>query len=138
VPTLPPEAQENTPEGAEAFVRHWVEVLNDANHGSGGKAIRSLSADACAQCAAIAETADNIARGRTKVEGGAWSVVAVGEAPGRPETGDLLLGVSVKIEPGWITRGSGDRERTQGARETLSFSLSWKGGWAVEQIRTTG
>ena len=49
-PTMPPEAAERTAAGAEAFVRHWFEVLEYAYASGDTRHLVTISSPECASC----------------------------------------------------------------------------------------
>ncbi|MDP9823415.1 DUF6318 family protein [Nocardioides massiliensis] len=135
-PELPAAARENTPEGAEAFVRHWVEVLNSTRSGVGGQAIRRHSADGCIQCRAISETADEIRAGSLVVDGGDWHVATSTINPYDPPEGDLIVVTRMEINQGSVTRDGQSPSPTQSSTKSISFVLDWQDRWIVLEIRT--
>jgi hypothetical protein len=48
-PTMPPQAEKDTPEGAAAFVRHYIDVFNYAAKTGSTEPLKSLS-QGCAAC----------------------------------------------------------------------------------------
>lgn len=55
VPELPDVAQENTLAGAEAFIRHYIELLNYASHTGDTDALEAVSDQDCAGCSHYAD-----------------------------------------------------------------------------------
>jgi hypothetical protein len=53
LPTMPPQAEKDTPEGAAAFVRHYIDVFNYAAKTGNTRQLRSLS-DSCGPCESYA------------------------------------------------------------------------------------
>jgi len=54
-PTLPPEAMERTAAGAEAFVRHWFEVLEYAYATGSTEPLDEISGQECESCQTFIE-----------------------------------------------------------------------------------
>ena len=59
-PSMPPEARGTTAASAEAFVRHWVAVLNYSGPAGESAELRRLSTKACVDCDAIADFIDTV------------------------------------------------------------------------------
>jgi hypothetical protein len=49
-PTMPAQAKEDTPEGAAAFVKHYIDVFNYASNTGDVKELSKLSSDTCTTC----------------------------------------------------------------------------------------
>lgn len=49
-PTLPAQAKQNSPEGAAAFVKHYIDVFNYASNTGNVEELSRLSAPACEGC----------------------------------------------------------------------------------------
>ena len=49
-PAMPDQAQENTPEGAAAFVKHYIDVFNYASNTGNTTELRKLTAPSCSGC----------------------------------------------------------------------------------------
>ncbi len=54
-PTMPAQAKENTPEGASAFVAHYIEVLNYASNTGDVEFLSQLSSPDCDGCQSYIE-----------------------------------------------------------------------------------
>ena len=60
LPPLPEEATENTPEGAEAFIRYYFDVVNLATTTPDASFIPPLSADECVACTNLQGIAEEL------------------------------------------------------------------------------
>jgi len=56
-PSAPPEAREQTPEGAVAFTRHWWDVVNHVRASADAQPLRDLTDSGCRVCAMFLEYA---------------------------------------------------------------------------------
>jgi len=71
-PTVPAEAQEQTPDGAAAFVRHWFDSLTYSWNVMDSAPIRALGE--CLTCVQFAETIDSVDARGNHLEGNQISV----------------------------------------------------------------
>lgn len=60
LPTPPAEASAHTPDGAAAFVRFYIDLINDAYATGASQPLRAYATDACDSCASIADAVDDI------------------------------------------------------------------------------
>lgn len=127
-PKLPPEAEESTKAGAEAFVEYWWEIVNYAQATGDTKTLKRTSVESCQTCHSGIDWIDQVyaAGGRVVGEGyeildqnaiaapgGSWAIVArirVGDqaAKGAGELNERFPGgvrrhvLSVNLNPnGW-------------------------------------
>ena len=73
-PTVPAAAQQQTPDGAAAFVQHWFDTLNYAYAAMDTEPFLESSADSCLTCAALARTVESVASRGNLIDGGQISV----------------------------------------------------------------
>lgn len=73
-PTLPPEANGGTPKAAEAFARHYVDLINYAMHSGDTAPLRRLTKSSCSTCRVIAADIDGIYAKSGHIERGDWRV----------------------------------------------------------------
>ncbi len=73
-PTLPPEAKGTDEASAEAFVRHWVAVLDYSGPAGDSRALRQLSTPGCVDCDAIADFIDDVAVHNGRIQGKGMAV----------------------------------------------------------------
>lgn len=74
-PTVPAAAQEQTPDGAAAFVQHWFDSVNYAIRTTESTSVRILGE--CPSCLAIAESIDQVADKGNSLTGGIATVTSV-------------------------------------------------------------
>src|SRR5438128_15619 len=72
-PVMPAVAKEKSRAGAQAFVRHYIDVLNYATFTGDTKAAHSLDGGQCQSCRRMLHSIENIYAAGGHVEGGAWS-----------------------------------------------------------------
>ena len=73
-PGIPPAARENTITGAEAFVRYYVQRINDASRTSNPNLLDPLNGPSCPVCVAIKDSTKARLTAGTHVEGDMWTV----------------------------------------------------------------
>lgn len=93
-PPLPPEARGTTPKAAEAFSRHYVDLINYAMHSGDTAPLKGASARRCSGCAVIAKAIDDVYRKSGRVQGGGWSVLAT---TSRIDGGNTRVRMQVRI-----------------------------------------
>lgn len=135
-PTLPPAAQEQTPEGAAAFVQHWFDTLTYSWDVMQSAPLRNLGE--CLTCVEFAKTIDRVVADGNHLQGnkvtvrnlspnevladGSSSVLALFDAPAQTEVDPQ--GAVVKVIEGAVT----DIQ--------YFFDLEWVSSrWAVTSIR---
>lgn len=73
-PVLPEAARQQTPEGAEAFVRHWFALLNFGYASMNPAPYLQISAASCRTCAALAQTITEVNERGNRIGGGVITV----------------------------------------------------------------
>ncbi|MFC5678502.1 DUF6318 family protein [Aeromicrobium endophyticum] len=76
VPTMPPQASEDSPEGAAAFVKHYVDVFNYAAATGDVKELSAISSK-CKPCSEYAEDFSSL-QPSSRPQGDAWELGDVG------------------------------------------------------------
>lgn len=76
VPTMPPQASEDSPEGAAAFVKHYVDVFNYAAATGDVKELSAISSD-CRPCSEYAKDF-SLLEPSSRPKGDAWKLGEVG------------------------------------------------------------
>lgn len=129
-PTLPPEARENTPAGAEAFVRYWVETLNYAGATGDVGPLRDASAPECAACEGIADGIERVEQSGGTIDGGAWIVTEVTAIPGIEGT---VVDLSHDVTPQQVREdASAEPIRYRGGSSFKVCTLAFvQGGWQL-------
>lgn len=90
-PTLPPEALANTPTGAEAFARYYIDVLNEAARTFDPGPLQAISDPRCMTCRAYIQSFEDSAAGAERYEGGHLTVRSVSGATLAEGTQQVLL-----------------------------------------------
>lgn len=125
VPELPEAATVGDAAGAEAFVKHWVDVLNYAYATGDTEPVQELSLPVCELCSeTVTEIEDAYGPGG-HIEGGVATVTLVRSPP--PDA-DGVVSVSVLLEQAIYTTVALDGTRTKddGAPpQNAGFVLDW-------------
>ena len=127
-PTMPPEAAERTAAGAEAFVRHWFEVLEYAYATGDASELRQYSAENCASCNRFLERIEGeYARGGS-FEGVAVDVVSAAAPP--PDDLGALVSAQIMESRAIARDGSGAVVSDTPARGPtgIVFAVEWRDG----------
>ncbi|WP_293780934.1 DUF6318 family protein [uncultured Aeromicrobium sp.] len=75
-PTMPELALDDSPAGAEAFVRHWVDVFNAAARSGEGEWLERLSSPNCSPCKSYAREFQKLADEERSPSTAIWSLKA--------------------------------------------------------------
>ncbi|MBA2508208.1 MAG: hypothetical protein H0V32_05820 [Nocardioidaceae bacterium] len=135
-PTVPAAAQEQTPDGAAAFVQHYYETLEYSWSVMDSSPLRALGD--CLSCANLAGTIDEVAAAGDHLEGGNIVVKSVEpssvSADGATTVNSLVSSAEQRIVgPDGVTQEVLGQEQPD---LQFFFDLTWtNGGWAVTSIR---
>lgn len=129
-PDVPLDAQQKTKAGAVAFVKHWVDVLNEADESGDPTKLDLLSGPKCRFCnqdiASIRKTHDEGGRVVTK----GWRVlssVPIGKWSPSP-----VMSTLVRIEKSTVIHADGRKEHFPARTQVMEFHLDYgDAGWIV-------
>ena len=76
-PTMPAQAKEDTPEGAAAFVKHYIDVFNYASNTGDVEELSRLSAPGCKGCQSYIKLYRNTYKAGGYFKGSDWTVSKV-------------------------------------------------------------
>lgn len=132
VPEMPQAATVGDAAGAEAFVRHWIELLNYAYATNDLGPVTAISDAQCDACSSIFSVIRRRASVDQRLEGGLIEVVSV-RSPPPDDTG--LVGVSVRFVQGDGTEigSDGSSEAVEGSEpDNYGFALIFEeGAWTM-------
>src|SRR5436190_10373811 len=134
-PVLPAAAKPKTKAGADAFVRHYVSVLNYAGASGDTGPLRDLSLDTCVKCAALTNGIDRVYGAGGELNGGGWTVVGT-KAYGWRQ-GHFFLDARINSAPQQLVPKKGAApQQFAGAKNRLrSFVLERDStGWKVSEL----
>lgn len=119
LPTMPAQASEDTPEGAAAFVKHYVDVVNHAANTGKAETMRALS-DECAPCDSFATSFAEEPEDGERFGGKLWSPSRIVVGPGR---NPLKVDADVSVQEG-----------TEQVPYTFTFELTSHAPFKVRDI----
>jgi hypothetical protein len=134
-PVLPEAAKAKTKAGAEAFVRHYVQVLNYATFTGKTDAARALDDGKCSSCQRMLASIDAIYTKGGNVKGGAWTPTLVSDVP-HPGGNGWTVDAKITYGPQTVVRATNAQpEKYTGGGRLVSFILetSRDGGWQVRE-----
>jgi hypothetical protein len=132
-PTMPAQAKKNSPEGAAAFLRHYVGVLNYASRTGDITELSRLSSQKCVGCQRYISLYRDTYRAGGYFKDSDWSFkeshLEVGD-------GETYLDIHVTAPKGHYKESAEKPEKTgNGEDSDLSFAVARKdGGWYVTQF----
>lgn len=133
VPTMPAQASEDSPEGASAFVAHYVDVFNYAAATGDVDELSRLSSPDCDGCQRYIDLYRDTYAAGGYFKGGDWKI---GELKVSSENEATYLTTSVLVDRGTYRddRKSPEQE-DPGERTTVSFAAkSVNGSWNLSQL----
>jgi hypothetical protein len=133
LPTPPAQASEDSPEGAAAFVKHYVDVFNYAAATGDVKELSRLSAPDCEGCQSYIDLYRDTYEAGGYFKGGDWKI---GELDLRIDESTTYVTTVAETEPGPDRESAEDEEAlSTGADNKVSFAVSRGGGtWTVTQL----
>ncbi|MCW2801415.1 MAG: hypothetical protein JWQ70_2887 [Aeromicrobium sp.] len=133
VPTMPAQAKENSPEGADAFLRHYVDVLNFASRTGNVSELSRLSSPKCVGCQRYIALYRDTYKSGGYFKDSDWTF-----SGSKLEVGDYetYLDVHVTAPKGHYKVAAGEPEKTgNGEDSDLSFAVARRGDeWRVTQL----
>lgn len=133
VPTMPPQAKENTPEGAAAFVHHYIDVSNYAASTGDVNELSRLSDSTCSGCQKYIELYRDTYAAGGYFKGGDWAPGEMHLEFGEPET---YATTTVTSSPGRFRSSNDAPEETSEADSTpLTYGVFRSGDeWRTSQL----
>ncbi len=138
VQAIPLAARQRTAAGAEAFVRYYLTILNQAGTQPRRGLFEPLSTDQCRTCAGFAQNTADLMKDSERYAGPPTKWTTVAGLDGFPETSPRYS-VGARIQEGEhpIVNGAGKVVQTIEPHEsTLVFELIWVGDrWKTDKIK---
>jgi hypothetical protein len=136
-PTMPAQAKENTPEGASAFVAHYIDVSNYAASTGDVEGLSRLSDSKCTGCQKYIKLYRDTYAVGGYFKGGAWTPGNLRLDFGKPET---YVTTTVTSPESRFRTSSETAEETGAAESTLmTFGISRSGQeWQMTQLALGG
>lgn len=131
VPPLPPEATTQDAAGAEAFVRHWFDLLNYGYMTGDSGPLSHQSDDACAECGDFFRLIEDLSSDDERTAGPAIGLDAIAAPPPAPE--GVLVSVAYHENEVTVIAGDGSSRRVPAGKPVSAGAiLSWaQGGWTM-------
>lgn len=125
--------EKRTKAGAVAFVKHWVDVFNEAGATGDTSELREISAAGCKSCLGYAGMIDNLYESGGHLRSDGWTVREAGVAPG-VSLNKMLVGTRIERSIETIIRNSGERDRYPGGSASYSAFPRWRDGWVMSRF----
>jgi hypothetical protein len=137
-PTLPAEAEGTSPEAAEAFVRHYVELVNYAMATGDTAPLAEQSHETCNTCTAIQNRVNEVYTAGGQLDGDGWTVRTVTHVPsGNIEALLVAVGIDIAPQSAYETDDAPPSKSPPG-RGNLDFHLTHSpSGWKVARLDAT-
>lgn len=120
-PAMPEIAQDESAAGAEAFVRHYIDVLNYAAVTGETEELKQLAHDDCEGCRAYEKTFDEIYAADGFIRGAEWEITAVEQEQLETHV-DVFVNIDI-AEGTFKTTGDDSEERSGTDADLLRFSV---------------
>jgi len=136
-PTVPAAAQQQTPDGAAAFVQHWFEVLGYSEGVMVSTPLRALDDGSCLSCDNFSRTIDEVAADGNRLDGGGITVDNI-QANAILGDGSTTVTTLISFTEQHIIGSDGSVEVLGPAEEDVQFlfELVWVGsGWRAGGIQ---
>lgn len=133
VPTMPAQAKEDSPEGAAAFVHHYIDVFNYAASTGDVAELTRLSAPECEGCQSYIKLYKDTYAAGGYFKGGEWKL---GEMQFRQSGNTAYLTAVASTEPGPYRESAEGPELTSSGQDNeVSFAIEPRGSsWLVVQF----
>lgn len=131
-PTMPAEARGTSKASAEAFVRHWVDVLNYSGSAGDSRSLRRLGKRNCQDCDAIADYIDSIGKAHGIILGRGWTLRSTG-TPHQESGGGFSVRAVIRVNPQTVVPEPAAVPRHyKGGQRIKTFHLSpSNGSWKL-------
>lgn len=136
LPTMPAQASEDSPEGAAAFVKHYVDVFNYAAATGDVDELSRLSSPDCTGCQKYIDLYRDTYAAGGYFKGGDWKI---GELRMQSIGEDTYLSTMVQVDRGSYREAQEDPEVTDlGERTEVQFALKRDQPWRTHQLALGG
>lgn len=130
-PVMPEQAKEDSPEGAAAFVTHWVAVFNYAAATGDVNELSNLSSPGCEGCQRYIDLLRTTYEAGGYYQGGEWSLGTLKiSGNGR----DVVARTTLHMADGTRTEAAGKEPVHEKATDVaVGFALPAKAPWRIDQ-----
>lgn len=120
-PTMPKQAGEDSPEGAAAFVKHWVDVFNYAAATGAVEELSRLSSPDCKGCQNYIQLYRDTYAAGGYFKGGDWTL---GELSVESDNDETFATAKVEVAAGLSKKNASAVESSEaGETTTMSFAV---------------
>jgi hypothetical protein len=137
-PSMPADAKGTSAKSAEAFARHYVDLINYASRTGKTRELRAASADTCKSCSAIASVVNMIYSKGGAIRSAGWQITRltrVSDRPSRRPAINLDVTQSAEIV---IAHNGAQPKRFKGGRQPMTMYLvTNEHSWAVQRLDLT-
>lgn len=133
---VPPEATPETPQGAAAFTRYYLELLNQAFAAGDASRVRELSDPECDACNNLIKAIEQEEEPGQRIEGGDYRVLFAESPP--VENGDVIVDLRYALTEARVLRLDGTIVRTTPPNPGINAQLRLlrrDGSWIVRGFR---
>lgn len=135
-PSLPAEAGEQTEAGAEAFVRHYVDLMNYGQASGDASPLEAVSAPGCGACSGFISTVDDVYAEGGAVEGGEFVIRELSPLP-LDYGADYATYAVIDVAPQTILDAGGQATASDAYEYRIGLYPSWvDGAWEMTWIVT--
>ena len=135
-PAFPPAATKRSDAGAEAFARHWVELVNYAGSTGDTTSLESLSDSRCAGCEGLLGVIRKAYSRGGRITGGSWSIGRLRKLP-LDHDADWAAFAKGVATPQVIYDGHGGSTSYSGGPFHFYCYTAWTtSGWTMRWLRT--
>lgn len=132
-PEMPAVAAKRTPEGAEAFVRHYIAALNFAWQAPEGSVLPPLYVPECSTCKGHQENAESLGKNGQRYRDAPFTLSRLRHVSSSGS--EERVGALVRQRATAIIDGTGkDIEKIPKDSFSLAFMLKWEGKWVIFDI----
>jgi len=132
-PTMPAQAKEDTPEGAAAFVKHYIDVFNYASNTGDVAELSRLSSPDCEGCQRYVKLYRDTYKAGGYFKGGDWTI---GEITLDYGPGETYADTHVNAEEGRYRESKDSDEKVGNSEDSdIAFGLSHRSeAWLMTQL----
>lgn len=131
-PEMPAEAMEQTQAGAEAFVEHYVALINYTGSSPEIGLLEPLGGPSCESCRNHEASVEYAVENGDYLDKDTWSLGAV-ESSFSEDAARIQVDLSQSAQP-YLRDGEPIDRALESAQETLIFRLDWDGSWRIQEI----
>ncbi|MFK5583870.1 DUF6318 family protein [Serinicoccus sp. LYQ131] len=131
-PEMPAEAMEQTQAGAEAFVEHYVALINYTGSSPEIGLLEPLGGPSCESCRNHEASVEYAVENGDYLDKDTWSLGPV-ESSFSEDAARIQVDLSQGAQP-YLRDGEPIDRALESAHETLIFRLDWDGSWRIQEI----